>query len=294
MVQNRRVQRVVSSLLAVGIAVVAGGPGPAHAQSPTAAALPTFEAASVKPNKALAGGYGGGFQSGGRFSAKNMPLRLLLQIAYGDPRPLSKVQIAGGPAWMDSDGFDITAKASADFPETHVDMEYTTAGQLMLQALLRDRFKLAAHKETRQVPVYSLVTARSDGRLGPRIRTSSGADCVTPPAGAASQPAPSASPRCGSYVLTPANGHFAVEAHFLTLANLAKNMQNLVDRVIIAPAAPAGTYSFDLEFTDNRTGDDSGAAIFTALQEQLGLKLQPTTGPADVLVIDHVERPTED
>jgi uncharacterized protein (TIGR03435 family) len=270
---------------------------------------PAFEVASIKLNKSLTdpSRSGGGFQPGGRFSAKNLPVRLLIQMAYGDPRPLSRFQIAGGPAWLNSDGFDIEAKASTDFPETQI-VDGSATGKSMLQVLLKDRFKLSVHHEMQQRQVYSLVTAKTDGRLGPRLRPSSGADCDN---ARASEPsgriAAGSLARCGSYVLEFANGHFTIRARFITMEAVAMNMRNLVDRVVLAPSAPTGMYSFDLDFNPGAPAEappagvtaangppDDAVTIFIALQEQLGLRLEPTTGPVDVVVIDHVQHPTPD
>jgi uncharacterized protein (TIGR03435 family) len=295
--------RNVPLLLAVTgtIGVVTLNGLPLCAQSPTVQP-PAFEVASVKLNRSLTGKSGGGFQPGGRFSAENLPLRLLIQMAYGDPRPLSRFQIAGGPAWLDSDGFDIEAKTSTDFTETQV-LDGSATGKSMLQALLKDRFKLSIHHETQQRPVYSLVTAKTDGRLGPRLRLSSGADCDNARALEPSGRITAGSlARCGSYVLEFANGHFTLHARFITMEAVAMNMRNLVDRVVLALSAPTGTYSFDLDFNPAAPGGvaaadgppDGAVSIFTAVQEQLGLKLEPAKGPVDILVIDHVEKPTPD
>lgn len=186
---NRRKLKTLKKLLlaTVGVATIAAPitvgvlhAPPLRAQSRANDASPpqTFEVASIKPNKSLEGTRGAGFQPGGRFLARNMPLRSLIAIAYGDPRPLPNFQISGGPDWIDSDRFDIEAKAQGNFPETQTEAGFSTSGELMLQALLVERFKLTEHKETRQLQMYGLMTARSDGKLGPQLRASSGADCV--------------------------------------------------------------------------------------------------------------------
>src|SRR5258708_27198690 len=103
-----------------------------------------------------------------------MPLRSPIAIAYGEPRPLPNFQISGGSDWIDPDRFDVEARSDGNFPETQAEAGFSTSGELMLQALLVERFKLRVHHETQQLPVYGLITARSDGRLGPQLRTSSG------------------------------------------------------------------------------------------------------------------------
>ncbi len=268
----------------------------------------TFEVASIKPNKSLAGTRGAGFQPGGRFLARNMPLRSLIAIAYGEPLPLPGFQISGGPDWIDSDRFDVEAKAQGNFPETQTEAGFSTSGELMLQALLVERFKLAVHKETRQLPIYGLMTARSDGKLGSQLRASAGADCANAPTGGpAAVPDPNALPRCG--VLQFVGGTAANLRHarmrFMTMDQIAKNLEISfgLGRVVLNRTGLAGNFSCDLEFTaatptasaDAAAGvSDSGTSIFTALQEQLGLKLESTRGPVDVIVIDSAEHPTPD
>ena len=236
-----------------------------------------------------------------------MPLRALIAIAYGDPRPLPSFQIAGGPDWIDADQFDVEAKALGNFPETQTEPGFSTSGELMLQALLVERFKLTVHKETRQLPIFGLTTARSDGKLGPQLRASSGADCAASPTGGppAAQD-PNTLPRCGVLQFvggTPANLRHA-RIRFATMDQIAKNLESFVGlgRAVSNRTGLTGTFSLDLEFTavpptdsPDRTGvNDSGTSVFTALQEQLGLKLESTRGPVDVIVIDSAEHPTPD
>src|SRR5688572_1629366 len=124
---------------------------------------PAFEVVSVKANKT--GAPGGSFvMPPGRFTATNIPLKVLITNAY----QLSFFQVVGGPDWVSTDRFDISAKAPDGAPP-----EQTRA---MVRTLLRDRFKLAVHMETRDTPIYSLVTARTDGRLGPNLKRST-MDC---------------------------------------------------------------------------------------------------------------------
>src|SRR5262249_5927882 len=115
------------------------------------------------------------FQPGGRFRATNVTLKMLIGAAYGTPQPLPEFQLVGGPKWMDTDRFDVVAKAPGD----------PAPGQngpppqmfLMIQSMLAERFHLKIHRETKEMPIYALVLARSDGKLGPRI-TPSTTDCA--------------------------------------------------------------------------------------------------------------------
>ena len=258
-----------------------------------------FEAASIKRNTSGAdSGWGANFQPGGRFVARNVTLRGLIRGAFGDPVQLDPSRMSGGPSWIDTDRFDVQARAATEFSDLTFSGGSTVTGAAMLRALLADRFRLATHWETRDIPVYALVR-RDATRLGPRLVSSPGTpgtDCL--PAAAAS--ADTALPRCGSYLLQNTGGNqFAIHARGITMTNFARNLQNVAGRVVLDRTALGGPYSFDLEFeyrppSATSADDGLGAAIFTAVQEQLGLKLESTTGPVDVLVIDHVEHPTED
>ena len=187
----------MSLLATVLLAPLAGRVGAAPrelrllAHSPqTDADAPTFEVASVKLNKSGDRFIGFTYQ-GGRFKATNVPLRVLIRNAY----QVHDSQISDGPNWVNSDRFDIVAKgdvgASPAFPIQL--REGASKLQLMMRALLVDRFKLAVHRETRQIPVYALVVARRDGRLGPELRRSD-VDCAASAAAARREVAPSSNP----------------------------------------------------------------------------------------------------
>ena len=139
------------------------------AQAPSS---PAFEVASVRlntsgENRALFGN-----APGGRFNATNVPLRSLIAAAYGSPQPLPNFRIVGGPSWMDSDRFDIVAKAADDSQPGAPDNVF-----MMLRTLLIERFTLVTHRETRELMLYELVLARSDKKLGPQLRPTA-VDCV--------------------------------------------------------------------------------------------------------------------
>jgi uncharacterized protein (TIGR03435 family) len=280
---------------AIGIVAVLGGiVSLLSAQTP---ANPTFEVASIKPNKSIEGARGIGFQPGGRFSARNVRVRELIAAAYGTPQPLASFRIVGGPKWISADPFDVVAKAAENFPETQAQPGWSTAGELMLRELLADRFKLVVHRETRQLPIYALILATSNGRLGPQLRPSAADDCVDS-ATAVADP----SRRCGAFRFTPPQ---RMSARGVTIDAIARFLEmNTVGRGVINRTGLMGTFSMDLEFTrdaaavdpavDTDRSADAAPSIFTAVQEQLGLKLESSRGPVDVLVIDRVEHPTED
>jgi len=258
-----------------------------------------FEVASIKPNASGDSGGGLNFLPGGRFVARNVTPRALIRAAFGDPVQLDSSRMSGGPSWIDTDRFDVQARAAAEFSDLTFSGGYSVTGAAMLRALLAERFQLATHWESRNIPVYMLVR-RDATRLGPRLVSSAGAagtDCL--PAGAV-VPADTTLPRCGSYFLQNTGGNqFAIHARGMTMANFARNLQNIAGRVVLDRTALGGPYSFDLDFeyrplSATSADEGLGAGVFTAVQEQLGLKLESTKGPVDVLVIDHIEKPTPD
>ena len=223
------------------------------------------------------------------------PLRVVIQNAY---QLLQDAQLVGGPGWLASDSFDIVATAPGN----------PSQGQMMemLRALLADRFKLVAHTETRDLPIYALVLARDDRRLGERIRPSA-MDCLAARGGAnGPPPAPS---QTGERV--PCAMRFApgrVMAGGMRLTQLADRLASLVGRAVIDQTGLTGNFDFDLEWTPDSASvaqlpndvprippaSQDGPSLFTALQEQLGLRLESKRGPVEVLVIDSVSQPTPD
>ena len=282
-------------LLATGVVTIAGPVAVGvlnaprlHAQSPPIAAnSPAFEVASVKPNKTLGAQRGGRLQPG-HFSQTAVTLRQLIRMAYGAS------QMAAAPDWIDTDLFDVEGKgdfAMADYlPGADGSQPPVYA---MLRSLLVERFKLAAHTESRDTAIYALVTANKDGRLGPQLKHSD-VDCdailaaiaktgklplVEPGKG----PPCSASPRPGRII-----------GHDLSMERLAGALSGPVNRTVRDHTGLKGNFDVALEWTpdDLSPNGASGVSIFTALQEQLGLKLESMRGPVDILVIDHVEQPT--
>jgi uncharacterized protein (TIGR03435 family) len=246
----------------------------------------------------------------GRFTATNIPLKVLITNAY----QLSFFQVIGGPDWVSADRFDIAAKAPDGAPP-----EQTRA---MVRTLLKDRFKLVVHMETRDTPIYALVTARSDDRLGPNLRRST-MDCGPIRAQRAEATAAAARAR-GGRVAVPAppdpnepvvcgmraggRGGPAVtyRAGNITMTALANALRPYAGRDVVDRTGLTGEFDFDLRFSAPPTAGandaavvpvapvDDAASVFTALQEQLGLKLESTRGPVELMVIDSAERPTED
>ena len=229
----------------------------------------------------------------------NARLKGLIATAFGmaDPQPLIDSRILGGPEWVGSDRYDINAKSSTEFRPSPDGPARELL--LMIRSLLEERFKLKAHRETRELPVYELVVARADRRLGPEMRKPA-ADCDAAIAAGVPPPRqPGDPPPCGLM-----SGPARVLAGGATMQQLIANLSNRVERVVVDKTGLAGRFAFTLVFTPDRIPtetppgippvDPNGPSLFTALQEQLGLKLAPAKGPVDVLVIDGAEHPTPD
>ena len=278
--------------------------------APPAANAPTFDVTSVRPNDSA--GRRGAFSTPGRFTATGITVQRLIRLAYD----IHESQIINGPEWFGSNGFDINATMPAEAaPERR---------RLMMQTLLRDRFKLAFHAERRELPIYALILARSDGRLGPGLtRTPDGA-CLPRDAALQGQPPstpapppPSPSPfdpdakaACGSIIFGPGR----LLAHGLPIDMLTNALGNLpaitaFNRIVRNETGLEGTYDFDFTFANEFAGRGAPLppavppgtaptpgeepALFTALQEQLGLKLESRRSNVEVLVIDSVQKPDE-
>lgn len=272
-------QKLLAALLVSGALVIEplaqtpGGVGPA------------FEVASVKPNKSGDPNTNFGIQ-GDRFTAINSTLRELIRITY----QVRDLQIVDAPDWIGNERFDVVAKASAPLKSGSVPAE--------ARQLLAERFQLRVHNETRELPIYALVVASSDGKLGPSIQTVAVDRCPEAMARADARarsgqppmmPAPGQRMACGlgynSGVLTGGS---------ISLAPLAQRLSPIVGRVVVDRTNLPGKFDFDVKWAPDPNADSTGPSIFTALQEQLGLKLESTRGPVDVLVIDRVERPAPD
>jgi uncharacterized protein (TIGR03435 family) len=255
---------------AVVLAIVAGA-AVVSAQVPSSPA-PAFEVASVRINTSRSSSSSTQQRVNGSFEMINVTLRSMVAHAFD----MHARQILGGPDWIDSERFDVLAKAPAGD-----DGSKMTA---MLRALLVERFRLASHTEIRDQPIYALVTMRSDGRLGPQIAPTQ-RDCSVPQARS-----------CGVNMSTDGRGT-TMQAQAVSLADLAAALAGPVDRMVIDRTGITGSYDVDLRFTrDGMPGSLAGdtPAVFTALQEQLGLRLESARGPVDVLIIDSVQPPTPD
>src|SRR5476649_164289 len=297
-------------LAAVGSVTAAGLAAQTHQAPPPA---PAFEVASIKPNNSGDGRVMMQNQPC-RFVATNITLRLLIRNAY----QVQDFQITGGPNWLGSDHFDIIAKVPDGTPAPQGPPAPGSAPsplQLMLRSLLAERFKLTLHNETKDSPIYALVLARSDGRLGPELKTSE-ADCNAqfaagrgrggpmPPPG---PPPPGAAMPCGIRI---GPGNMAVGGS--PLSQFANSLGMFTGRVVVDRTGLTGNYDFNLTWTPDQMPqrppgapadqpvqfngvaiDPNGPSLFTAVQEQLGLKLDSARGPVELLVIDRADKPVE-
>jgi uncharacterized protein (TIGR03435 family) len=227
---------------------------------------PSFEVATIKPAALSSDGHTDiNYPPGGRFSASNITLRELMQWAYGMP----ETQILDGPSWLGSTRFDIEATSD---PETDSRLVSIASDQerevkrSMVQALLAERCGLKLHRETRILPAYDLIVAKGGSRLQPSQFKGRSIN----------------------------DGRTYFNGQGLTIALIAEELSQLAGRIVVDKTKLLDRYDLKLQWTpDNGAVTDSSApSLFTAIQEQLGLKLEPAKEPIPVLVIDHVEEPS--
>ncbi|HLG99737.1 MAG TPA: TIGR03435 family protein [Bryobacteraceae bacterium] len=254
---------------------------------------PTFEVASIKPASGDEHRIGFQMLPGGGLRTMGTSLKTLVTFAY-DVRDF---QIAGGPAWINSDRYDILAKAEAGSdssapvdPRNMSDAQMKTARELVqqrLQALLADRFKLVIHRDTKEQPIYALVVAKGGSKLKPSDAKSANRRMMM--------------------------GRGMLNGEGVELAMLANVLSNQLGRPVLDRTELEGHFDVKLEWTPDPgqspggfpggtpppgvqappPPDPNGPSIFTALQEQLGLRLESTKGPVEMIVVDTVEKPSE-
>lgn len=263
---------------------------------------PAFSIASIKRNNSVRNHpdpthhpMGVSAKPGGRLTAQNAPLMLLIQRAYA----VQAFQVFGAPKWVNSDGYDIEAK-----PEGNVDRKPMW---LMLQTLLAERFKLRLHRETREFPLFDLKAAKN----GPKLPPPKEVGCVSRPPEAPPGPAGPGMANCG-YVAGPmgSSSVLRLEGIKVRMPDFIAKLALVLGRPVVDRTGFTGQFDLRLSFTaDEATiglpgfggpGDPGGSRlpassnlpnIFAALEQQLGLKLVASKGPVEVLVVDHVERP---
>lgn len=265
----------------------------------------TFEISSIKLNRSGIGPVAVHAEPGGQFNARNVTVRTLIQIAYR----LQPSQIIGGPSWLNADRFDVLAKTdgeAAGEPLMGDGQGQPNHMNRLLQRLLADRFNLVVRTETREMPIYALRVARADGTFGPELRPSTGEcwqtpgapeDIVKGRAGALDHPGEPVP--CGIRI-----GLGTMTIAGTPLSQFANSLSGVLDRTVIDRTDLAGRFDLSLAWTPDGatpglaktagsvpTIAPDGPSIFTAMQEQLGLKLEPTTAPVDVLLIVSAEPP---
>jgi uncharacterized protein (TIGR03435 family) len=235
---------------------------------------PEFEVASIKPGDP--GARGGYIQpSPGRFTSTNMPLIGLITFAY-DVRP---DQISGAPGWIDSQRYDILATSESPVGDPHKLLDQQ---RLMLQKLLADRFQLRVRHETRERPVYTLTVDKN----GPKMKENNDLK---------SAPFP--------IIVITGRGH--AKAQIVSMSYIVQFLESQLGRIVLDRTGLKGSYDFTLQWTPDPAfepglgaapdapPDASGPSIFTALRQQLGLGLESTKGPVEFIVVDRVEKPSE-
>jgi uncharacterized protein (TIGR03435 family) len=260
------------------------------AQTPS---RPEFEVASIKLNTDCVNGAGNEQHSPGRFGVECVSPRDYIRGAYGAygngrNRNVRPPEVLGGAKWVDTDHYDIIAKTRGD---TGLDEMYGP----MMRALLEDRFQLKIHTETRELPVYMLAVAKGGAKLSP----SKDGSCVPLDVKNVLQSPPPPN-YCGR-MTTKGSATRIVDGFGTTLAEFTDRIfKDTLDRPVIDQTGLTGLFDIHLEYvletgtgaSPEASGVNGGVSIFTALQEQLGLKLSPDKGPVEVLVIDHIERPS--
>jgi len=227
-----------------------------------------FEVASVKPHPVGDNAVNIGPHPGG-FAATGVPVKLLIEIAYR----LKEYQVSGGPDWLNTEHYDILAKAAEGVNPTQEQMGP------MLQALLADRFRLKVHRETKDLPVFALVVNKG----GPKLKPAA----TNPVAGVASDEHPFADKGSGPMISL---GHGVLMGQQMDMKSLADALGMQSDRAVVEKTGITGEFDLTLKWSPEAAQDTSGTSLFTAIEEQLGLKLESTRAPVEVLVIDSAER----
>jgi uncharacterized protein (TIGR03435 family) len=247
---------------------------PSYAQAPPPRL--SFEVASIKPNTSGSRSSGGGTRPGGRYVATNLQVRDLIGEAYS----LQDFQLVDAPEWTSSERFDINATAGRETSDDET--------KLMLQTLLAERFGFVARRDTRELPIYELVMARPDHRPGPQL-TGAAIDCTDP----ANKNRKAEAAFCGTNINISSNSA-VMEAGSIPMSRFATVLAQFVNRIVVDRTGLAGGHNAKMTWTPNPNAETSGPSLFTALQEQLGLKLESARGPVEILRVEKIDRPTPD
>ncbi len=305
---RRKLLLGIAGLLAVTASVAFGQANAVQSQAApqagnTAAKIPEFEVASIKPDKS-AGGMSRIMFTPDGFSATNIPMKMLISETYQIRQDL----ISGEPGWVNSARYDIEAKVAGPDVAGLRNLSFDQR-RSMLQPLLEDRFKLKVRQETKQLPIYELVIAKN----GPKLKEAKPGD--TYPDGIKG---PDGVAHPGMMMM----GRGQLKGQALPMTFIVRTLSQQLQRTVVDKTGLTGKYDIALKWApdegpgpmppgpmppgpvppgpgggqkgaDSSPPPDSGPSIFTAIQEQLGLKLESTKGPVETLVIDHVEPPSE-
>ncbi len=276
--------------LIFAVAVIAIAVMPVASQTP-AGQKPVFEVASVKPNNSGSGSARAGTRVGGYYFATNYSVKMLIMQAYR----VQDFQVSGGPNWIEGDRFDIEARAEPGTVPTAAgppDPSRPDTMALMIQSLLEERFQLKLHRDTKELPIYTLSVGKDGSKLQATVEGRPG------PGGLSS----------GSAQTRPTDSGIQMNGSGISVAMFASMLSLQLRRTVIDKTNLPGIFDFSLTWSRQANPapilspggpelppapDPSGPSIFTALQEQLGLKLESTKGPVEVLVIDSVQKPSE-
>jgi uncharacterized protein (TIGR03435 family) len=257
----RDVRPLLTAIVVMFAALIAATTLPLHGQAASDQKARSFEVASIKLNTSGDPLSGTHDLPGGRVTITNLPLRDVIRSAYGS----NDLEVIGGPSWLDTERWDIVGAAAPSLQDG--------SWQLMMKSLLAERCGLQLHTDQREQPIFRLGFAANDQRLGPKIHTTGckpeNLDCA------------STSRRTNGIV----SGTITAVAS--TMPHLAETLSRYAERRVFDGTGLHARYDFELEWSQD-------VSIFTALQEQLGLKLESARARVDVLVIDHVEKPTPD
>ena len=288
----RRLLALSLVALATGLRAPAAAQATADRQEPPPILEASFEVASVKRN--IDGGpVTFNPQATGQFTVINFPFAPLITAAY----QLQPYQLEGAPAWARDERYDINARLDPKMASRLQPDGHPPTWALALRNLLTERSRLAFHRETREMPIYALVMARADRKPGPNLQPAK-ADCdalrtESEAAARAGRPSPYP-PRTETWTpcgLRTAPGRIVSGGY--GFAEFMRELSVRVGRQVVDRTGLTGRWDFFVTFAPEGSPDPDAPQLFTALQEQLGLKLEASRGPINMFVIDRVERPTD-
>jgi len=295
----RRASTLLTTVCMVVFAHVAAAQTPAP--KPIDAAPPAaFEAASIKPQAPSSDGNIRTmvrYPANGRLTAAGATVKTLICVAYG----ISDFQVLGGPNWIDEERYDVEATPGAALEEQLQKMtsdQSTLVKHQMLQTLLAERFKLTLHHDTKELPIYALVVAKG----GSKLQETKPDDANPDPANASAHPT-----NKGRMRMSFQSTAIELTATGMAMDGLARQLASQLHSTVQNQTGLKGIYDFTVHFTPDDAGmdasgpggsgaslsDNSGTSIFAAVEDQLGLKLESKKGPVDVVVVDHVDKPSD-